>query len=337
MSLSSTSTIKGQLNVALGPKASGYFNSLSQFVSARTSRQEFEDSVRHALDAPNLVQLHNSLIISLFDFTVHRRPPTPPPDAPKQPPRKRRRILPYQGPDDMNGTLRSNRLKRWTVSLGRRERDRVRNLPSQSSALERPRPRKDMDEIARDRGVVLLPERGGEFSPICLPLVQSTPCIVDPPGSRLPLHLASISRAPTLQHISDRINLISAQHNLGAPSRTVASLMMLAFEAKLKQLITHALSLTSTSHAIASINPSAPRSNNRVLTASSFDSLFTLSPAVLPNHSATATRLAIGENEVMDDEDVVLLKDREVRDQRWQILALLGERSTVKEALRQLR
>ncbi|KAI9464175.1 transcriptional regulator of RNA polII, SAGA, subunit-domain-containing protein [Boletus coccyginus] len=319
MSLSSTSTIKGQLNVALGPRASGYFNTLSQFVSARISRQEFEDSVRQALDAPNLVQLHNSLIISLFDFTVHRRPPTPPPDAPKLPPRKRRRILPYQGPDDTDGTLRSNRLKRWSVSLGRRERDRVRILPSQSSALERPRPRKDMDEIARDRGVVLLPERG------------------EPPGSRLPLHLASISRAPTLQHISDRINLISAQHNLGAPSRTVASLMMLAFEAKLKQLITHALSLTSTSHAIASINPSVPRSNNRVLTASSFDSLFTLSPAVLPNQSAAAMRLAIGENEVMDDEDVVVLKHREVRDQRWQILALLSERSTVKEALRQLR
>ena len=181
MSLSSTSTIKGQLNVALGPKAAGYFNALSQFVSARISRQEFEDSVRQALDAPNLgmsiprvfidvqltlvaVQLHNSLIISLFDFTVHRRPPTPPPDVPKQPPRKRRRILPYQGPDDMDGTLRSNRLKRWTVSLGRRERDRVRNLPSQSNSLERPRPRKDVDEIARDRGVVLLPERGGKLS-----------------------------------------------------------------------------------------------------------------------------------------------------------------------------
>ena len=54
MSLSSTSTIKGQLNVALGPKATGYFNALSQFVSARISRLEFEDSVRHALDAPNL-------------------------------------------------------------------------------------------------------------------------------------------------------------------------------------------------------------------------------------------------------------------------------------------
>ncbi|KAF9221355.1 hypothetical protein BS17DRAFT_711643 [Gyrodon lividus] len=318
MSLSSTSTIKGQLNVALGPKAPAYFQALSQFVSAKISRQEFEESVRQALDAPNLVQLHNSLIISLFDFTVHRRPPTPPPDIPKQPPRKRRRLLPYQGPDDTDGTLRSNRLKRWTVSLGRRERERIRNLQSQSS-MECQRPRKDTDEIARDRGVVLLQERG------------------DPPGSRLPLHLASISRAPTLQHMSDRINLISAQHNLGAPSRAVGSLMMVAFEAKLKQLITHALSLTSTSHAIASINPSVPRSNNRVLTASSFDSLFTLSPAVLPNQSAAAMRLAVGENEVMDDEDVVLLKDREVRDQRWQILALLGERSTVKDALRQLR
>ncbi|KIK91526.1 hypothetical protein PAXRUDRAFT_830776 [Paxillus rubicundulus Ve08.2h10] len=319
MSLSSTSTIKGQLNVALGPKAPAYFRALSQFVSGKISRPEFENSVRQVLDVANLVQLHNSLIISLFDFTVHRRPPTPPPDVPKLPPRKRRRILPYQGPDDTDGTLRSNRLKRWTVSLGRRERDRIRNLQAQSGTWERQRPRKDADEIARDRGVVLLPERG------------------EPPGSRLPLHLASISRAPTLQHISDRINLVSAQNNLGAPSRAVAPLMMLAFEAKLKQLITHALSLTSTSHAIASINPSAPHSNNRILTASSFDSLFTLSPAVLPNQSAAAMRLAVGENETMDDEDVVLLKDREVRDQRWQILALLGERSTVKEALRQLR
>jgi hypothetical protein len=34
------------------------------------------------------------------------------------------------------------------------------------------------------------------------------------------------------------------------------------------------------------------------------------------------------------DRDVVLLKDREVRDQRWQIIALLSERSTVREVLR---
>lgn len=56
---------------------------------------------------------------------------------------------------------------------------------------------------------------------------------LEPPGSRLPLQLASVSRAPTLQHISDRINLISAQHNLGAPSKQVASLMMLAFEVRI--------------------------------------------------------------------------------------------------------
>lgn len=52
----------------------------------------------------------------------------------------------------------------------------------------------------------------------------------EPPGSRLPLHLASVTHAPTLQHISDRINLISAQHNLAAPNRNVAHLLMLAFE-----------------------------------------------------------------------------------------------------------
>ncbi|KIM61318.1 hypothetical protein SCLCIDRAFT_122326 [Scleroderma citrinum Foug A] len=316
MSLSSTSTIKGQLQVALGAKSKAYFDALSQFVSAKISRTEFEDVVRHALDAPHLVQLHNSLIISLFDFTVHRRPPTPPPDVPKHPPRKRKRTLPYQGPDDTDGTLRSTRLKRWTVSLGQRERERIRNL--QSTGVEHPRPRKYTDEISADRGVVLLTERS------------------DPPGSRLPLHLASVSRSLAQQHIADRINLISAQNDLNAPSRAVSSLMILAVEAKLKQLIKQALSLTSTSYAIASINPSAPRSTNRVLTASSFDALFTISPAVLPNRSAAAMKLSIGEND-MDDEDIVLLKDREVRDPRWQILALLGERSTVKEALRQLR
>jgi len=107
----------------------------------------------------HVVQLHNSLIISLFDFTVHRRPPTPPPDVPKHPPRKRKRTLPYQGPDDTDGTLRSRRLKRWTVSLGQRERERIRNL--QSGGVEHPRPRKYTDEISADRGVVLLTERGG--------------------------------------------------------------------------------------------------------------------------------------------------------------------------------
>ena len=43
-------------------------------------------------------------------------------------------------------------------------------------------------------------------------------------------------------------------------------------------------------------------------------------------------RLALGDTD-RDDDDLVL-KDREVRDQRWQMFALLGERSTVKDAIR---
>ena len=54
MSLSSTSTIKGQLAAALGAKATAYFDTLSQFVSGRISRSEFEEAVRQSLDSPNL-------------------------------------------------------------------------------------------------------------------------------------------------------------------------------------------------------------------------------------------------------------------------------------------
>lgn len=61
---------------------------------------------------------------------------------------------------------------------------------------------------------------------------------IEPAGSRLALHLASVTRAPNLQHISDRINLICAQHDLAAPGRQVASLMMFAFEARGPHLFT---------------------------------------------------------------------------------------------------
>lgn len=61
-------------------------------------------------------------------------------------------------------------------------------------------------------------------------LLKAEDGVAESPGSRLPLNLASMTRAPTLQHISERINLISAQHNLGAPSKDVASLLLLAFE-----------------------------------------------------------------------------------------------------------
>lgn len=52
----------------------------------------------------------------------------------------------------------------------------------------------------------------------------------DPAGSRLPVHLHSSTRAPTLQHIADRMNLICAQNSLSAPLRSVPALMALACE-----------------------------------------------------------------------------------------------------------
>jgi hypothetical protein len=110
------------------------------------------------------VQLHNALIISIFDPSTHLVAAlTPPPDIPKGPPRKRRRLLPYQGPDPNEPiTLRSARLKRWAVGIGRRERDRIRSLKPVALSAKR-KPRMEVDEITNERGVQLLPERGGLF------------------------------------------------------------------------------------------------------------------------------------------------------------------------------
>ena len=109
------------------------------------------------------MQLHNALIVSIFDPSTHLVAAlTPPPDVPKGPPRKRRRLLPYQGPDpDEPITLRSSRLKRWAVGIGRRERDRIRNLKPVALTSKRV-PRPEEDEIANERGVRLLSERGGK-------------------------------------------------------------------------------------------------------------------------------------------------------------------------------
>ncbi|PFH51884.1 hypothetical protein AMATHDRAFT_74582 [Amanita thiersii Skay4041] len=340
MSLSSTSTIKGQLTMNLGPKAPQYFSTLKAFVSGKISRQEFDDRVRQVLDSTSLIQLHNALIISLFDATaVLKRPPTPPPPpAPKPPPRKRRRLLlPYQGPQTSEDarTLRSMRIKRWTLLMGKRERERILSIQNIQSFIDPPPARPELDEIDRERGVLLLPERG------------------DFPGTRVGIQLHSITHAPTVQHITDRINLICAQNNLSAPSRTVSSLMNLACEAKLKQLITHAITLTSTSHAITSITPSSssllqhphhPQSKAPILTTSSFQTLFTISPADLPYKSATAMRLALSPSLSTheacieeDHEDLVVLKDHGTRDHRWQLMALLAERSSMRDNLRGIR
>lgn len=74
---------------------------------------------------------------------------------------------------------------------------------------------------------------------------------------------------------------------------------------------------------------------NRVLTSSAFETLFTVRPAVLPNQSAAATRLMAegsSDTRLFFDHDVQF-KERHTGDPRWQILAVLAERSTVREAL----
>lgn len=183
MSLSSTATLKGQLIKNLGSNARQYFDALSHFISGRTSRAEFEQVTKNVLTSANLcgsflaqvpdklsiqnsVQLHNAMIISLFDATATlKRPPSPPPPTlTKRPPTKRRRtLLPYQGPNfsDQDRTIRSARMKRWALTLGRKERERLKTMQNLPSGVDPPRPRKDMDEIACERGVELLTERGG--------------------------------------------------------------------------------------------------------------------------------------------------------------------------------
>ncbi|KAL0579266.1 Fe(2+) transporter [Marasmius crinis-equi] len=307
--------------------AQKYFETLNNFVSGRISRAEFDDALKPILDGQNLIQLHNALVISLFDSRSHRRHVSPPSDLPKPPPRKRRRMLPYQGPEasEEELTLRSARMKRWTVSVGKQERERVRHMKEAPPVKEPPRPREDTDEIARERAVVLSKERDA------------------PPGTHVGVPLASHTRSLTVQLIAERINLICAQSSLHTPNRAVPHLMHLACEVKLKQLVTHALTLTTDSLAISSITTSNEGSSThhhpqKVLTTRAFETLCTLAPYDLPNKSATAMRLALGDREDEDDDrDVPLLKNREVKDQRWQIMALLGERSTVKEALRGVR
>ena len=100
-------------------------------------------------------------------------------------------------------------------------------------------------------------------------------------------------------------------------------------QAKLKSLIMQALAMTTTSHSVSSIHPSAPHSSGHRLSASTFDTLFTISPSVLPNRSAAATRLTLGDESREDQ--ILAHDDREPSDPRWQILALLRERSSVNE------
>jgi len=173
----------------------------------------------------------------------------------------------------------------------------------------------DRDEIALGRVVKLIQEGR------------------DPPGTHLPQHLCSITHTITQQNIAERVALISAQNNLGPPSKSVSQLVLLALEAKLKHLVTHAISLTSTSRTVSSIRPSKPI-NTRPLSAPSFDTLFTLAPAVQPYRSAAALRLSLGENDYnweIDTSDKSGVGDRFSDDPRLQMIATLRGRDTIRD------
>ena len=71
---------------------------------------------------------------------------------------------------------------------------------------------------------------------------------------------------------------------------------------KIKQMITQAITLTATSQAITSIAPSTTGHRSHVLTASAFDGLFTIYPAVLPYKSAAALRFALGDTDSADED-----------------------------------
>jgi hypothetical protein len=61
-------------------------------------------------------------------------------------------------------SIRGQKLKRWALSVGKRERERVKSLEGAPPASDPPRPRKETDEIAGERGLELISERGGKFS-----------------------------------------------------------------------------------------------------------------------------------------------------------------------------
>jgi hypothetical protein len=102
------------------------------------------------------------MVVSLFDMSnTLNVPSTSTEGSNTKPPKKKRRLLPYQGDDDDITSLRSERLRRWTVGMGKKERERVQAL-AMGALPPRPWPTASVDEINRERGVVLQNERGGE-------------------------------------------------------------------------------------------------------------------------------------------------------------------------------
>jgi hypothetical protein len=77
--------------------------------------------------------------------------------------------LPYQGPDpDDDGLLRSKRLKRWAVGLGKAERDKIKSVNQAAKDVKdtvdaSSKPVKGRDEVMGERGVKMINEGKGIF------------------------------------------------------------------------------------------------------------------------------------------------------------------------------
>jgi len=289
-------TIKNQLAVNLGSNGRLYWNTLSGFVAGKIGRSEFERAIREWINTPELVSLHNNMLLAMLAEASIPTPSNTMSSTAPQPPRKRRRLLPHQDPPP--------RLKNWVVGMGKQERERVR-----SSAHAPPQPLWRDDEIGADRPVRLRPE--GK----------------NPAGTRVSLPLSTITRAlPSYQNLTERITLIASQHQL-TTSKPVISLLAAAIEAYLKQLSMHALSLTSAAHPFTSISPSGPVTL-RPLSLQSFNTLLTLAPSDVPNPSAVAMKLHLsqGEEDVLEEPG-----EGSLDDPVGQLWSILGSRSGVKD------
>ena len=70
MSLSSTATIKAQLNTHLGPKAPVYYQILQDYFKAAISRVEFDEQIKECLGKDN-IPLRKSPSIFTRGFALH--------------------------------------------------------------------------------------------------------------------------------------------------------------------------------------------------------------------------------------------------------------------------
>ncbi|GJJ11350.1 hypothetical protein Clacol_005582 [Clathrus columnatus] len=289
--------IRAKLANALGPNRRYYWSALSAYLNGEIPRSEFDETIRGYINTPDLAQLHNTLIIALLSSATIVKPPSPPPDP--NPRRKR------------SGSSRGSHLKTWIVGMNKKERERVKALEGLAAPLPL-KPRMERDEIAKGRAVRLFSE--------------------NPSGLRNPRPLCSITRGITEQSIAERVAFITAQNNLTVPQgSSVPQLILLALEAKLKHLVTHAISLTSTSRTISSIRTLSsygPKS----LSIASFDALFTVAPAVLPYRSAAALRLSLSDHTTNWEEEEKRREER-TEGREANLTAVLRGKGTIWDAV----